>query len=251
MFSVIFALVATIIAVLTYKRASKTFLQPIRTEVIKKQSTLLTELLDLISTNKTIDDGLDYIGIASLNVFMILNDYGFLFNNRDKIMDHCKQITSGWIPCGDSNVIDDVQIVGMFDKLEKEPACTLDLSKERYEHAKQGIIVIDKIYFTKRHFDYIKQLSYYLDTPFLPDNIQKILRKIILDISSNLTSKIKNILTIFMLKFSEAYFKEGKCLPVQPVGVYNEFNHDRIHHNIDLQLLKKEIRDYLKINEKW
>ena len=45
---IIFTLIATIIAVLTYKRAKSTVLQPIRNETIKKQAVLLEEILNFI-----------------------------------------------------------------------------------------------------------------------------------------------------------------------------------------------------------
>lgn len=49
---VIFTLMATVIAILTYKRARYTLLQPLRSEVVKRQTELLVEFLKHISGSK-------------------------------------------------------------------------------------------------------------------------------------------------------------------------------------------------------
>ncbi len=46
---IIFTLIATVIAVLTYKRARYTILQPLRSEVIKRQADLLIEIMEAFS----------------------------------------------------------------------------------------------------------------------------------------------------------------------------------------------------------
>ncbi|MCW3789833.1 hypothetical protein [Plebeiibacterium sediminum] len=51
LFTLIFAGTGTVVAILTYRRARATILQPIRTEVIKKQSEILTKLLQVIREN--------------------------------------------------------------------------------------------------------------------------------------------------------------------------------------------------------
>ena len=82
-FSVIFTGVATILAVLTYIRAKDTILQPIRSEVIKRQSEILSELLELISKKDfSLDLKLDYIKLAQINALKTLEDYGFVLKNH-------------------------------------------------------------------------------------------------------------------------------------------------------------------------
>ena len=46
LFTLIFAGTMTVVAILTYRRARATILQPIRTEVIKKQSEILSSLIN-------------------------------------------------------------------------------------------------------------------------------------------------------------------------------------------------------------
>lgn len=84
--TLVFTAVGTYIAVLTYKRASATILQPIRSEVIKKQAELLTRLLEYISQGIELKIG--YMGLASVNTFIILSKYGFILSNHKEIMDN-------------------------------------------------------------------------------------------------------------------------------------------------------------------
>ena len=46
---IIFTFIATFIAILTYRRAKYTILQPLRTEVIKKQTELFVEIIENFS----------------------------------------------------------------------------------------------------------------------------------------------------------------------------------------------------------
>lgn len=61
---------ATVLAILTYRRAKATILQPKRTEVIKIQSQVLVDFLKSISENgNNIDSSLDYMGVFNCNFF--------------------------------------------------------------------------------------------------------------------------------------------------------------------------------------
>lgn len=78
-FSIIFTGSATIVAILTYIRAKEKFLQPIRTEVIKKQTEILTEILEVFSKHEfSLDRALDYVNVAQINALNILFEYGFI-----------------------------------------------------------------------------------------------------------------------------------------------------------------------------
>lgn len=254
-FTVIFAGVATILAIFAYIRARATILQPIRNEVIKKQSELLTEMLNHIAhSDNSIDNGLDYVGIAANNAFLILRDYGFIFKNHKEVLERVQEQIAGWIPCGKSNILKDVRIVGMFNEKEvakQDVNDSLTLGKEKFEKAKEGLIEIDKIYFTKKYSEFFKKLSDYSGNPFLPANIQKVLSKILEDIHVNLTQNLKLTLDNFMKVFCDSYFNKKEVKDISPIGVYNDFNHNRIHHKTDFEVLKNEIRNYLRIDERW
>lgn len=72
---VIFTLIAIIIAILTYRRARYTLLQPLRSEVVKRQTELLAELPEYIAgSKKIINFGIDYMGIIACNAYKLLEN---------------------------------------------------------------------------------------------------------------------------------------------------------------------------------
>lgn len=69
-FWVVFTSIATIVSIKTYIRAKSTILQPLRTEVIKRQTDLLVELLSfLLDRQKDFYFKIDYFGLVNTNVF--------------------------------------------------------------------------------------------------------------------------------------------------------------------------------------
>ncbi len=247
--TLIFAGTATIIGILTYKKAKLTLLQPIRTEVIKKQSELLTRFLQFLQdNNQSFEHGIDYINIVQINVACALRDYGFVFKEEDKTLKGLKEHTSGWMPCGKSNILRDVEIVGTF-KNESKQIKKDDYQKEKFENLKNGDIDIDKIYQTIHFVDFMKKLSDFSDNPFMPKTIQITLNELINSINYNLTIVLKKELEEFMIQFSKEYFKNGYAPNFDPIGVFNSFNHKRSHHRTFLLKLRSDIRAYLLIDE--
>ena len=69
--------------------------------------------------------------------------------------------------------------------------------------------------------------------------------------NNNLKNALKNTLNNFVHEFLRKS-SESKGYPkFDPIGVYNEFNHQRIHHIDILNRLVKETRSYLRIDESW
>jgi len=251
LFALIFAFTATILAILTYRRARATVLQPIRTEVIKKQSEILSKLLQILKDNDhSFENGLDYVNLVPMNVMLILQEYGFVFSEHQKLMNKIQHELDGWIPCGSSNILKDVEIIGTFKSEEKNDS-EKKRGLEKYESLKKGNIDIDKIYMTKNHREFVMLMAEFADDPFMPSSIQTTLKELLNDIRNNLSIILKSELEIFMLDFSKSYFEKKTAPKFNPLGNYNEFNHSRVHHSMIYKKLKLEIRKYLKIDEGW
>ena len=62
---IIFTLIATVIAVLTYKRARYTILQPLRSEIIKRQTDLLIDIMEAFSDDNQLILDLDLYKIVT------------------------------------------------------------------------------------------------------------------------------------------------------------------------------------------
>lgn len=251
LFTLLFVGTGTVVAILTYRRAKATILQPIRTEVIKKQSELLSKLLQTLSDNdQSFEVGLDYVSIVQINVILTLRDFGFVFKEQKELFEKIKDNISGWIPCGKTNILKDVEIIGAFTETPEKKKES-DYGIEKYNNLKKGEIDIDKIYLTKEHLEFVKLISDFKSDPFMPISIQKIIIELFSDINNNLAIVLKNDLEVFMLDFSKGYFENGNAPHFNPAGIYNNFNHSRVHHRLTLEKLKNEIRKYLRIDEKW
>ncbi len=111
-FTLFFVGTGTVVAILTYRRARATILQPIRTEVIKKQTELLSKLLHTLSNNnQSFEVGLDYVNLVQINVMLTLRDFGFVFKGHNETIEKIKDSVAGWTPCGRTNILKDVRIV--------------------------------------------------------------------------------------------------------------------------------------------
>lgn len=251
LFTLVFVGTGTIVAILTYRRARATILQPIRTEVIKKQSEILSKLLQTLNdNNQSFEVGLDYINLVQINVMMTMRDYGFVFKEHKELFEKIKDSVVGWTPCGRTNILKDVEIIGAFTE-PPEKKKESEYGVEKFNNLKKGEIEIDKIYLTKRHSEFVKLISDFKGDPFMPFSIQQTMAELFNDINNNLAIVLKGELEVFMIDFSKVYFEKGSAPHFDPVGVYNSYNHSRVHHRPTLEKLKKEIRKYLRIDEGW
>ena len=107
---VLFTLIATIIAILTYKRAKSSILQPIRTETIKKQSVWLEDIL------KFIRNDVDYYELLELNVLSFLIDYGFVLKNQKELKESIKMRRCGQRIVTVKEQLDFVEVLEPFSK---------------------------------------------------------------------------------------------------------------------------------------
>lgn len=249
--TILFAGTATIVAVLTYRRAKSTILQPIRSEAIKKQSELLVSFLaELKQNNNSIENWLNYLSLVELNVIHTLKDFGFVFSDDKNTITKAIENTASWIPCGSSNQLLDVEIVSTFADKPKSKE-KLDVGKQRYENLKLGKIEIDKIYLTKEALRVLNTLSDFSNDPFMPKSVSEDISTLLKDININLTDILKEELETFMLGFAKSFFENNEAPKFNHVGVYNSFNHNRRHHRIIVDGIRGSIRKTLLIDEPW
>lgn len=253
LFTLVFVGTGTIVAILTYKRARATVLQPIRTEVIKKQSEILSRLLQTLKDNDhSFENGLDYVNMVPMNIILTLREFGFLFSYQKELMEKIEKEMDGFIPCGNTNILKNVEVIGTF-KIEEvdEKDIKSKYGAEKYNNLKKGEIDIEQIYMTRNHREFVMLLVEFANDPFMPTSIQNTLKELLNDIRNNLEIILKSELEIFMVDFSKSYFEKNVAPKFNPIGVYNTFNHSRVHHSQVYQKLKTEIRKYLRIDEGW
>jgi hypothetical protein len=248
-FTILFAATGTVIAILTYRRARHGILQPIRNEVVKTQAQTLKELLKEFGPAFGLEDRLDYINVVSINVILQLRDLGFVFSGHDELIKKQQSFVGAIMPLPKSDVVEDVEVVQAF-KSDKKGSDWKDRSKELYEKAKAGDLEIQNLYLTTRHAEYVNRLSQLAQDPFLPKAIQKVLNRVIEEKESNLRRALKDTIESFLNAFF-AQSETGSYPQFDPVGVYNDFNHCRIHHKSSADELRSVTRRYLRIDEDW
>lgn len=240
--SIIFTFAATVVSILTYKRAKSTVLQPIRNEVIKKQAEILQDLLKFLRSE------IDYFPILSMNVILYLDELGFVLKNHEETIKNIrKQICGSKIVTKNKN-IDFVEVLEPFseDLTEEE----IKKNKEsKYKKAKNGEIEIEQVYISKSFYEYINKLNSFIENPFIPKKFITILKELKRQIDYNSGEILVESLEEFLKQYFVRY-KDGKP-NFNMYGIYNMYHRKIIESNKCIEKLEDEIREYLYIDYEW
>ena len=237
---IIFALVGSVVAVLTYRAAKETVLQPVRTEVIKKQTDLLIDVVTLIKDERSLMENIDYGGIISINTLGSLLLCGAIFSEHEEVREFVK--INNKMEILTTEGANEYSLVSMFK--EKEPSSNSHDNKKYYNDAKRGQFKISSIRLTqkfvefKTHFEKLKQ------SPFIPIKILKLLGQLEIDIHKNILTHLKSAVEEAV---NESFKREKDTTP-DIDGVRNDFNHRRLFHNELTSIIYLETRKYLKID---
>lgn len=182
-FWVVFTSIATIVSIKTYIRAKSTILQPLRTEVIKRQTDLLVELLSFImDKQKDFFFKIDYLGLVNANVFLIMRDYGYLLN-ENKIYDEIEKNIVGFMIIKNEGQLDNVELPQSINiEREKEDNLNNDQQekgKKKLLLAREGKVDLERLYLTKQHNETIQKIKEFQCNPFMPSLIQSELSKLL------------------------------------------------------------------------
>jgi len=239
---IIFAVTATVLAILTYKRAKETFLQPVRSEVIKKQTELLIELYSLLGDENSVHEDIDYHEIVTINIFDSFITCGAIFNDEEllkKIMTEKKG--TGLMFMGDDGRVDGIEKPGLFSEDESED---VQNCKKHYTSAKNGVYSISILLLTKKHDEFQAKILKMLNNPFLPIEIKTQLEKFMDEIRLNLKNSLKKAVE----KAVNSSFSENRKTLPDTNAVFNIFNKSKLSHKMIVEKINAETRKYLKID---
>tara|TARA_R100000935_G_scaffold48953_1_gene73958 strand:- start:206 stop:1018 length:813 start_codon:yes stop_codon:yes gene_type:complete len=251
--TMIFAGTGTIIGILSYKKAKSSIFQPKRTEVTKIQTDILLEFLKKYTTNgNSIDQAIDYRSILSYNIELLLRDYNLVkIEEKSKKYSILSNSIAGWYR--DPGSIDNVNVeegsIEEYDKFYFYPKSLVELEK--------GEVYLDRIFFTTKHFEFIKSLSDLSSNPFLNKEIQQAANRIGKNLTINIQEKVKKVLEnqaieIYKVEKQEKSVKNTILnRDIKYAVMLSIFELDRIDHTNDYDHLIKEIRTHLMIDEKW
>jgi hypothetical protein len=240
------------VSIKTYLRAKATVLQPLRTEVVKRQTDLLVELLDFISNGKNeFFNKMDYLGIVYCNVILNMEEYGYVLK-ENSVFEKAKETTSGFYIIAESKQLNFLpKTFSIKEELNKQHEEETKKGKEKLLRARKGEIELERIFYTNQYLDTITELKMFTENPFLPANIQTEIRKIDSDISYNLTTILPCEIKEFIFKLSKTNGSVENPLNISPIGVYNKFQRKCNHHDEAIKHIIFLTREYLMVDKKW
>ncbi|MCK5170985.1 MAG: hypothetical protein KAQ75_13995 [Bacteroidales bacterium] len=252
LFTIIFAGSATVIAILTYRRAKKTVLQPMRTEVIKTQIAEILKILDFVAQHNYSPKSLyDYYSLLRVNLDILLCDLG-LIEMTSELKKELNNKIAGWVIFTDKLESKLVYVNDSYDVFVKTQSIFKEKSKKNISEIE--INKINVVFYTKKYIESYKSISMYAENPLLPKDIIFLLMKMKYDGKFNLILNLQETIIY--------HFNEYKKLTIESKLNYNtesdlnrksylKFEQKRFKHDSDILKLKDSIRKYLRIDENW
>jgi len=239
--NILFFVVAIILTILTYINARKTLLQPIKTEIIKRQLDIYIEL------NSFIDSHYNYSGgeLALINIIFYFN---ILVPKIKKILNptynELLSTISGSLPIPNEDVIDST--IATMDGIR--------FSSFIQKHT-NGTIAIIMLQLDKEYYVISKLIEKYNKNPFLSteiienlynlkseivNDLKKKMGPVIEEIINNNLSEVKNINDINTL---------NTFIAALSVKAHNNFNKSRSNYQKHFNEIKSIIRNILKMKK--
>lgn len=250
---IVFTFIATFVAILTYRRARFTLLQPLRSEVIKRQTDLLVSLSDFFDSDILFSIKLDYSNIIKFNIIKIMANNGFEFRDKTILNDIDKQFAGALL---DSELfVQSTKILKQSNNnsdsvLESE----MDEAPHKYEIKETDINKdkINQVFYTIQYFSCLRELKQFIDNPFMPKKIKKLLEELEHDIGHNL-SVIMKVLNEFYTKYKSENYSLNDDVSISDIcsAIDNRFVSVRKNHNTNIRKVKDLISDYLMVDKKW
>lgn len=247
--SILFSFIVTIIAVKTYRRARLTLLQPLRSEVIKKQTSIFLDLLSILKDDNLIAKSNNmYEELITLNCVIQLHELGFIQKDPDEMKKFMLENRSGVIFLEGVTTLRDFEVVQTFENTTEDKF--KDLSALKYEELKNGEYKIDTLAYGKEYQEFQKEFYSFYDHILIPTQMHDKLDRIIEIDNYNIMEAIPRVINSFL---EDVYRKNQKNEKVHLnlKGVYNSFNRERRAFTHVVKELKDIIRDYLKIDMEW
>ena len=247
---ILFSAIATILAIKTYRNAKKTLMQPLRTEVAKKQTDLFIDLLTFFySDSNAFDKKIHqiYQDLISVNATLLMSELGFV-TKKPMPLEEIYSRVSGILILVREGKLDWVKLPETFSPIQSENRDTDSTikSKELYQKVKDGTFNLEKIHLTLEFQKINNEMHDFSTNIFLPKQIVDELNKLESEIHYNISEVLKEVLEQFIFELT----KKGQT-NVDIIGLYNTFQRKTIRHDNTIQGISNQLREYLLIDKKW
>lgn len=245
---IIFTIVAMIITILTYRGAKHTILQPLRTEVIKRQTDLIIEIMTVFTIRNFLLD-LDLERIVRLNTYRVLKDYGYKLKDEENIEQEFNDHYRFSMIVKKSEQLETINLPEVFEN-KRESKQEVEYEKGLFENLKQGKIDIETISLTLNYDRLTSKIAVLSKDAFLPIVIKEPMDKIIQNISNDLKFTLKQVLEDLVLEIYEKS-QTIENITINPDGVYNDFIRKHTDNGELIKQVRERSREYLRIDQKW
>lgn len=251
---VIFTLIATAIAILTYRRARYTLLQPLHSEVVKRQTELLMNLLEFLPGEKgEIDFAIDYEGILVYNAHKLLELCDYKLTD-ESIGENVHKNSGGFMLLKELEELKNFFVP--YDSFNLDEKTILKRQADYRKHIKKQIVEdhvveLEVIYLTKKHSDTIAEFKKFRDNPLTPKIIQNCLSQFLDDIDYNIKVPLLSELSMFILNAATIASDKNSPIKFTYQALYNDFIRQRRSHAPIIKELTNNIRKYLLVDAKW
>ena len=257
--TIVFTATGTLVAILSYRRAKSSIFQPKRTEVAKIQTQILTDFLTTFTTDgNSLDQAIDYLNIYKYNVDIALRDYNLADIEKvsEKYTEY-EQNVAGWFQFLENDIYNFILVEGSIKEYDLLIFETNNRERQRHyeKKANDGVFEIHRIFYTKKYHQFHKKLRDLANNPFLPREIQNAANQIGKNMTVNLHHKLKALLSELIEETYIAYNdKESDRYEVitetfKYQTLWRIFEKERNQHDKDYELLKKKIREHLRIDK--
>lgn len=233
---IVFLLTTSIVAILTYNRAKHTILQPLKSEVIKKQITIFSDLILFLEDSKNFN----FYQIISLNVVSFINKFethrAYIEYNQNLSNILSTYKGSFGLDISDRDILNEDVLDGDFHKLKFE---------------KSGRFVVSEILLDNDDIHMQTIILNLIKNPLIPKKIRVSIEKAFNEYRESLRNVLPSILEVYL---NEIYIMIQKNEPIsesniieKSIIINNLYNRARIKHEISTEKIKLEINKYLKI----
>lgn len=244
LFQILFFTVIGTVTILTYLKAKKTLLQPIRTETFKEQIKIFSEILGLFTGKSEIDlrRDFDLDRLLQVNVWLLYDDYAALF--FDISFDHDKRpYNSEECPVSQISIeMIEKRFKLIDDYLLPDEPRTIEIKPDpRTKAAIWGQYKFGEIKIPRALDEKQDEFRRVMDSPLLPQSLMKLLDDYVQTINQNI-QLVSEIITECAQEMPEKYPNLDELKKASFHWIGNKYN-ERLNH---LEEKAKKIISYLR-----
>lgn len=253
-FNILFFIITGTITILTYIKARKSILQPIKTEIFKQQLEVFSEIMDIFNGKNEMQirrffafDKLEFVNVVKMidGFAGIFFEFEFDIEKRPYNTNDCKttavmkDVAHKYLKIDVDPVIE--LIASTSDEISNKP--TYEIKVDIWKEYEYGIISIPNEY-----IEAVEKIDKIIKSPLLPKECIKYLSEIKKIAEDNITILSEVLREVFQ-ELPEKYTNTNDLLNISLSWIGNRYNDKFISFIDTTDELINYLRDYFKVDE--